>query len=211
MNGVVMSVGLEGMKGHKVSVEANVRVEKDQFVIVGLPDASIKESNERMLSCIHALDEETCILASLSLGGKLVPFHGLIPSIQQAIQLNFKRIIIPAIDVSFIQRTEGMELIPIDNIEQLLSYLSGQLTFTLPEVNGIKTTALEERTIEHVTDFSAIRGHNNAKRALEIAAAGGHHVLLNGPPGCGKSMLADAFHTILPNVTNEEMLEVFSI
>lgn len=104
-----------------------------------------------------------------------------------------------------------MELIPIDNIEQLLSYLSGQLTFTLPEVNGIKTTALEERTIEHVTDFSAIRGHNNAKRVLEIAAAGGHHVLLNGPPGCGKSMLADAFHTILPNVTNEEMLEVFSI
>lgn len=146
MNGVVISVGLEGMKGHKVSVEANVRVEKDQFVIVGLPDASIKESNERVLSCIHALDldismkkitvhlspsdrrkmgtgydcamllavlhhlkedsfsldEETCILASLSLGGKLVPFHGLIPSIQQAIQLDFKRIIIPAIDVSFI-------------------------------------------------------------------------------------------------------------
>lgn len=172
-----MSVGLEGMKGHKVLVESNVRVEKDQFVIVGLPDASIKESKERILSCIHALnlditmkkitvhlspsdkrktgtgydcamllavlcniledpphiDDDTCVLASLSLDGKLVPFHGLIPSIQQAIMLGFKRIILPPVDLSFMEAKEGIELVTIDDISQLIDYLKGQLSFDFPE------------------------------------------------------------------------------
>lgn len=70
---------------------------------------------------------------------------------------------------------------------------------------------MNDETPIHTTDFAAVRGHADAKRVLEIAAAGGHHVLFNGPPGCGKSMLADAFHTILPNLSNEEMLETFSI
>lgn len=60
-------------------------------------------------------------------------------------------------------------------------------------------------------DFASIRGHKEAKRALEIAVAGGHHVVMTGPPGCGKSMLADTFHTILPDLPNKEMLEVYSI
>lgn len=251
-----MSVGLEGMKGHKVLVESNVRVEKDQFVIVGLPDASIKESKERILSCIHALnlditmkkitvhlspsdkrktgtgydcamllavlcniledpphiDDDTCVLASLSLDGKLVPFHGLIPSIQQAIMLGFKRIILPPVDLSFMEAKEGIELVTIDDISQLIDYLKGQLSFDFPRKQTLfLDVTMNDETPIHTTDFAAVRGHADAKRVLEIAAAGGHHVLFNGPPGCGKSMLADAFHTILPNLSNEEMLETFSI
>ncbi len=251
-----MSVGLEGMKGHKVLVESNVRVEKDQFVIVGLPDASIKESKERILSCIHTLglditmkkitihlspsdkrktgtgydcamllavlcdilkdpppiDDTTCVLASLSLDGKLVPFHGLIPSIQQAIHLGFKRIILPAVDLSFLEKRPDIELVTIDDITQLIGYLKGQLSLELPsERQLIFSQSMNEDTAVQTTDFSSIRGHADAKRVLEIAAAGGHHVLFNGPPGCGKSMLADAFHTILPNMSNDEMLEIFSI
>lgn len=252
----IMSVGLEGMKGHKVWVEANVRFEKDQFVIVGLPDASIKESKERILSSIHALDldismkkitihlspsdkkksgtgydcamllavlhgiledpipmdDTTCVLASLSLDGKLTPFHGLIPSIQQALLLGFKRIILPPIDLSFLDKGQDVEFVPIADMSQLIIYLRGQLSLDIQKVNQIVLEQQDNRELSvQTTDFSAIRGHPEAKRVLEIAAAGGHHVLLSGPPGCGKSMLADAFHTILPDVSNDEMLEIYSI
>lgn len=252
----IMSVGLEGMKGQRVWVEADVRFAKDQFVIVGLPDASIKESKERILSSIHALgvdismkkitihlsppdikktgtgydcamllavlhevledpisvDDTTCVLASLSLDGKLVPFHGLIPSIQQAVLLGFERIILPPVDLSFLDKGQDVEFVRIMDMHQLIDYLRGQ---DLSEIKKKDQIVWEQQKNEELsvqtTDFSAIRGHSKAKRVLEIAAAGGHHVLLSGPPGCGKSMLADAFHTILPDVSNDEMLEVYGV
>ncbi len=250
----ILSVGLEGMKGHIVRVEANVRSDKDQFVIVGLPDASIKESKERVLSCLHALDVDldmkkvtvhlspadkrktgtgydaamlvavlkevmkepipidssTCILASLSLDGRLESFHGLIPAIQQAILLGFKRVLLPPVDVRVLGQSLTAELIPLADVQQLLDCLRGQMTF---EMDVPKVLLKEEEAVDlaYLPDFSTVRGHKEAKRALEIAAAGGHHVLMTGPPGCGKSMLADTFHTILPDLRNEEMLEVYSI
>ncbi|MBE1556049.1 YifB family Mg chelatase-like AAA ATPase [Sporosarcina limicola] len=244
------------MKGHEIVVETNVRSEKDQFVIVGLPDASIKESKERILSCIHTLsldismkkiiihlspsdkrktgtghdcamllavlheiledplpmDDTTCVLASLSLNGKLVHFYGLIPSIQQAMLLGFKRIILPPVDLAFLDDKQDVKFVPIADVAQLISYLRGQSSFSRQQSKKI---IVEEQNMEDLsvqtTNFATIRGNSRAKRVLEIAAAGGHHVLLNGPPGCGKSMLADAFHTIFPDVSNEEMLEVYSI
>ncbi|MFS0576673.1 YifB family Mg chelatase-like AAA ATPase [Sporosarcina sp. 179-K 3D1 HS] len=251
----MISVGLEGMRGHRVIVEANVRVDKESCVIVGLPDASMKESKERILSCLHKLDVDlamkkvtihlspadkrktgtghdcamllavlkevmeepipvdpkTCFLAALSLSGDLVPFHGLIPSLQQAIRLGFERIILPPVDLSFLAIPAEVELIPIHSMVDLLAYLRGQLQLELTDKELI--TYQQVHTDESLTwtDFAVIRGHEDAKRVMEIAAAGGHHVLLNGPPGCGKTMLADAFHTILPNLKNEEMLETFGI
>lgn len=250
----MLSVGLDGMKGHVVTVEANVRIDKEQCVIIGLPDTSMKESKERILSCLHVLDLDTsmkkitvhlspsdkrktgtgydaamllavlremiedpipidrttCILASLSLDGRLVPFYGLVPAIQQAVLLGFKRILLPPVDVRFLEGSLTADLIPLSDVKQLIGYLRGQLSLEMDLPQQLIEDE-EETELPEAPDFSAVRGHADAKRVLEIAAAGGHHVLLSGPPGCGKSMLADAFHTILPDLPHKEMLEVYSI
>lgn len=253
-----MSVGLEGMKGHPIVVEADVRHEKEMCVIIGLPDAPMKESKERILSCLHALEQDisnkkitihlspadkrktgaghdcamlvaaiqqmideplfirdkTCFLAALSLTGNLLPYHGIIPSIQQAIKLGFTQIIVPPIELTFLSITNRKYLIQFETVAQLLTHLQGQQQLPIPSKHVYSLDSFTE-TNEDIplpqTDFSVIRGHTHAKRALEIAAAGGHHVLFNGPPGCGKSMLADAFHTIFPDFTDDEMLEVYSV
>jgi len=256
IEGHVISVGLEGMRGHRVIVEANVRDEKEACIIIGLPDAPMKESKERILSCLHTLGvdvsmkkmtihlspadkrktgtghdcamliavlqkmlpepipvgQNTCFLAALSLTGNLVSFHGLIPAIQQAVLLGFGRIILPPIDVQFLGKMTSVEFVPIHSVSDLIRYLRGQQTFELPNEMLIPFNEPAHPEVEDInTDFGSIRGHMEAKRVLEIAAAGGHHVLLNGPPGCGKTMLADAFHTILPDLSNDETLETFGI
>ena len=255
MASTVMSIGLQGLKGERVRVEADIRVDKEQCVIIGLPDASIKESKERILSCLHhldfdltmkkitihlspadirksgtgfdgamllaaiqeltdqplPLDDSICVITSLSLHGELVPFHGLLPAIQQALTLGFKRIYLPPVDVSFLDFVQDVELIPLPTVEALLEHLRGQSTLMF---EGFLSPVITEQAPTHEqpeTDFSSIRGQQQAKRALEIAAAGGHHTLLIGPPGCGKSMLASAFSSIMSDLAQEEALEVYSL
>ncbi|CAM3229905.1 YifB family Mg chelatase-like AAA ATPase [Filibacter tadaridae] len=239
-----------------MTVEASVRGDKEQCVIIGLPDASIKESKERVLSCLHEMnldiemkkitihlspsdvrksgtgfdcamllavmqevlkkplpiDDSTCVIAALSLNCELVPFHGMIPAIQQAITLGFNRILIPPINISFLQHVAGVEIVPLHDMNGVVSYLNGQPSLLL---NEHQEPFLEEFEASQedpsTTDFSSVRGHQEAKRAMEICAAGGHHLFLTGPPGCGKSMLADAFHTILPDLTPEAMVELYGI
>lgn len=256
---MIKSIGLEGMKGYEIHVEADVRNDREQCVIIGLPDTSMKESRERILSNLYALnfdlslkritiqlspsdqrkngvgydcamllavlqklmekpfniDEHTCVLGGLSLQGDIVPFHGLVPAIQQALQMNFKKIIIPPIDMSFLHVEDEIEIVSVKNIQQLWDYFTGQLSFGmlhLQKIQHIREKETEKKDEEGTfIDFSMVFGHEKAKRALEIAAAGGHHVLMTGPPGCGKSMLAEAFQTIIPPLSNEKMLETYSI
>lgn len=255
MASTVMSVGLQGLKGERIRVEADIRIDKEQCVIIGLPDASIKESKERILSCLHhldfdltmkkitihlspadirksgtgfdgaillaayqeltdqplPLDDTICVITSLSLHGELVPFHGLLPAIQQALTLGFKRVYLPPVDVSFLSYAKEVELVPLPTIEALIEHLRGQSTLLF---EGFLSPVITEGSVLHEQseiDFSSIRGQQQAKRALEIAAAGGHHSLLIGPPGCGKSMLAGAFSSIMADLGQEEALEVYSL
>jgi len=256
MSSYVLSVGLNGMKGQVIKVEATVRNDKEQCVIIGLPDATIKESRERILNSLHSLgydidlkkitinlspadvkktgtgfdaamllaviqellkvklkiEDDTCVIAALSLDGHLQPFQGMIPAIQQAIQLGFKRIYIPPIDHSIFSYVEQVELVPLIHMNDLISHLKGQTTLFSISPPSPTTEQVKEMDFEEpIEDFSAIRGHEDIKRAMEICATGGHHLLMSGPPGCGKSLLAHAFQTILPDMTHEEMLEVYSI
>lgn len=256
MDHKINSIGLEGMRGYVVTAEANVRDDKEACVIIGLPDAPMKESKERLLSCLHKLkidvsmkkitvhlspadqrktgtghdcamfvsvlyemcddlkrlNKDTCFLAALSLSGDLLPFNGMIPSIQQAIELGFKQIIVPPINLTMFGKKNEKLFIPLANLQELKAYLRGQHQIPL-DMNLISLNEHIDLTDEktHQTDFSHIRGQEDAKRVLEIAATGGHHVLLYGPPGCGKSMLADAFHTIFPDLNDKQMLENYSI
>lgn len=244
------------MKGQVILVEASVRNDKEQCVIIGLPDASIKESKERILNCLHALGKDidmkkitirlspsdikkqgtsydaamllavlqameknpvaipdkTCIIAALTLDAHLTTFHSMIPTIHQAILLGFERIYLPPIDLSLFAKATEVELIPISHMSDLLSHLHGKPSLFKDDMILIPADPILEdnEKLPHVC-FSAIQGHEEAKRALILAAAGGHHVLMTGPPGCGKSLLANAFHTILPNLTHDEVLEVYSI
>lgn len=245
----IYSVGLEGSQGHIVTIEARIREEKENVVIVGLPDATLKESRERVMSALHALSldltmtkvtiqlfpsdrqkqgtgfdlamalavidrvnkkplpigPETCVLASINLYGALMPFHGLLPSINQARKLGFKRILVPAGPNYSLLPKDAIELVELEDITQTIQYLNGQPILRLTEPEPLPE---QEADDSFTVDFSAVRGHQEAKKVLEIAAAGGHHVLFTGPPGCGKTMLAEAFHTILPDLTEEEVLDV---
>lgn len=245
----IYSVGLEGSQGHIVTIEARIREEKENLVIVGLPDAILKESRERVSSALNALSlnlsstkvtiqlfpsdrqkqgtgfdlamalavidrmkkrplrigKETCVLASINLYGDLMPFHGLLPCINQARKLGFTRILVPAGPNYALLPKDDIELVELETISQTLQYLEGQPIMRLTETEPLPEMTEDET---HSVDFSAIRGHSEAKKVLEIAAAGGHHVLFTGPPGCGKTMLADAFHTILPDLTDQEVLDV---
>ncbi|MFC4802578.1 YifB family Mg chelatase-like AAA ATPase [Neobacillus sp. GCM10023253] len=253
-----MTVGLNGMDGYKVKVEANARTDKESFVIVGLPDASVKESKERVWSALYEqnadihtkkitvnlsppeykktgpgydaamviavlkaigeLDgvnlDDTCIIGAISLECNIEPFEGIIPVVTNAIKLGFKKIFIPPINTHIFPHTVGIELIPVSSISRLISHLRGQTTvehlFTFPNTNIEKVPPIEIHE-EPQIDFQAVIGHTQAKRALEIAATGGHHVLLCGPRGCGKSMLAEAFPSIYPDLTPEEVLDLYGI
>ncbi|MDR7079569.1 Mg chelatase-like protein [Neobacillus niacini] len=158
------------------------------------------------------LNEDMCIIGAISLKCDIEPFEGIVPVITNAIRLGFKKIFIPPINTRIFPNTIGTELIPVSTISSLISYLKGQLKadhlFSFPiEVNEEVSSKVEEPQI----DFQSVIGHRLAKRALEISAAGGHHVLLSGPLGCGKRMLAEAFPSIFPDLSPEETLELYGI
>lgn len=247
----VNSIGLRGIEGYLVQVESEVIDGLESFVIVGLPDTSVKESKERVVIALHQLGylltdrkvvvnlspveqkkvgpfhdvatavallksggfmdapvpQDAAFLGTLSLNGAILPMEGMLPAILAAKKLNLKKLFLPH-DPSIPEiNLPSLELVYVHSLKDIILDLSGHPAFHLPSTIQSK----DEAVSTYDRDFQQIIGHDRAKRALEIAASGKHHVMMDGPPGCGKSLLAETFPSILPSLSREEQLEVFSL
>ena len=148
---------------------------------------------------------DKAFFGELSLGGELRPVSGALPMALEAVRCGVKELFVPADNADEAAYADGVSVYPVGNVTELVAHLRGEHSIA-PAVPG------ELEHIEHTyPDFADVKGQDNVKRAMEIAAAGGHNILLVGPPGAGKSMMSKRLPGILPDMTKEEMLECTEI
>jgi magnesium chelatase family protein len=150
--------------------------------------------------------QDMLVIGELSLDGSVRHVRGVLPMAALAIEKGFHRILVPESDAAEAALIPGLEVIPIRDLAQLCASLNGTLSIKAQEA-----VEKEEFSAWELTDFREIKGQEHVKRALEIAAAGGHNILMIGPPGAGKTLLARALPAILPSMTIQESLDVTRI
>lgn len=152
--------------------------------------------------------EETIFVGELSLDGKLNKVNGVLPICIEAKKKGIKRVILPKENAGEAAIAGEIEVIGISTLKEVIDFLNGKKKVTKEEIN---INNIFEEFQEDSLDYSDVKGHEISKRALEIAAAGGHNCLMFGSPGSGKTMMAKRFPTILPDLTFEEALEITKI
>jgi len=153
---------------------------------------------------------DSIFIGELALDGKLRHVNGVLPIAMFAAEKGFKRIYLPEVNAEEAALIKGVEIIPIESLIQLIKHLRAETLVKSYSRKRGPSTALRANSRREF-DFMYVAGQEQAKRALEIAAAGGHNVLLSGPPGSGKTLLAKSLPTILPEMDEDEMLEVMKL
>ncbi|MBI4122405.1 MAG: YifB family Mg chelatase-like AAA ATPase [Parcubacteria group bacterium] len=187
-------------------------------IVVNLAPAALKKEGAAFdvpiaLGILAATGQAPEIPASavfvgeLALDGSLRPTRGVLPVAIWARERGYNELYVPSVNAAEAAVIDGVTVFPVRALSDLVAHFNG----SSPRQPAARRRAAERQAISGATDLAHIRGQENAKRALEIAAAGGHNVLLSGPPGSGKTLLSRAVPSILPEMTLEEQLEVTKI
>ncbi len=249
--GRTLGVSLVGLTGHLIEVEAHLAASVPSFALVGLPDASLAESRDRVRAAVHStgiawpqrritvnlspaslpksgsgFDVAIAVatlagagvvppaavagvvhLGELGLDGRLHPVRGVLPAVAAAVAAGRTRVLVPAANVAEARLVPGAEVVGAGSLAEVLAAHGAQVE--VPDLPPPAVAALPPTA--STLDLADVLGQSTARWALEVAAAGGHHLFLVGPPGTGKTMLAARLPSLLPDLDDRDAVEVTAI